>query len=152
MKATTKEDFRFIDITEATDTNCERMLPVLTQLRDGITVHELRAVLSAPQGQRPRFTAMISADTDTCLAVAGWRLMANTHLGLVLYIDDLVVDASHRGKGLGHRMLAELEHVAGDLGAAAIDLDSGVQRSDAHRFYFANGFSISSHHFRRLLG
>lgn len=28
---------------------------------------------------------------------------------------------------------------------------SGVQRSEAHRFYFANGYSISSHHFRRMI-
>ena len=32
-----------------------------------------------------------------------------------------------------------------------IDLDSGVQREHAHRFYFREGLSISSLHFRKRL-
>jgi hypothetical protein len=36
-------------------------------------------------------------------------------------------------------------------GCAAIDLDSNVQRADAHRFYMREGLTISSFHFARPL-
>ena len=36
---------------------------------------------------------------------------------------------------------------ARERGCTEIDLDSGVQRFDAHRFYLGRGMKISSHHF-----
>jgi hypothetical protein len=33
----------------------------------------------------------------------------------------------------------------------SLELDSGVQRFDAHRFYLTNRMVISSHHFRLVL-
>jgi GNAT superfamily N-acetyltransferase len=122
---------------------------VLAQLRKGLNSEGLESVLTSPVGQPPRFTGAII--DDVCVSVAGWRLLANTHLGLVLYVDDLVVDGSRRGQGYGHAMLDEMDRIASSLGASAIDLVSGVQRSEAHRFYFTNGYSISSQHFRRKI-
>jgi hypothetical protein len=36
-------------------------------------------------------------------------------------------------------------------GCQSLELDSGVQRFDAHRFYLRNRMAISSHHFRLAL-
>ena len=36
-------------------------------------------------------------------------------------------------------------------GCSVLDLDSGVQRRDAHRFYMREGLTISSFHFARVL-
>jgi hypothetical protein len=33
-----------------------------------------------------------------------------------------------------------------------LDLDSGVQRGDAHRFYMRTGLTITSFHFARRIG
>lgn len=143
------EELRFVEVSDAADSHWSEMLPVLAQLREGLNREGLESVLTSPVGQPPRFTGAFI--DDACVSVAGWRLLANTHLGLVLYVDDLVVDGSHRGQGYGHAMLDEMLRIASSLGARAIDLDSGVQRSEAHRFYFANGYSISSHHFRRMI-
>jgi GNAT superfamily N-acetyltransferase len=143
-------EFQFIEVKNAMDPNWAAMLPVLGQLREGLTQERLSGILESARGQGPRFTGLFIG--EDCVSVAGWRLMANTHLGLVLYIDDLVVEQSQRSRGYGHHMLKEMERIASDSGAKAIDLDSGVQRSDAHRFYFANGYSISSHHFCHMIG
>lgn len=84
-------------------------------------------------------------------AVAGFRLIENLVGGRVLYVDDLVSDADARSRGHGGALLEWLRERAREEGCNFLELDSGVQRSGAHRFYFANGMSISSFHFRQEL-
>ena len=67
--------------------------------------------------------------------------------GLVLYVDDLVTDHTERSKGHGEALLHWLIAYARDQGWAAFELDSGVQRHDAHRFYLRHRLRISAHHF-----
>ena len=38
------------------------------------------------------------------------------------------------------------------MAVSLIDLDSGVQRHDAHRFYLRERMAITSHHFAKNLG
>lgn len=52
---------------------------------------------------------------------------------------------------VGRALLADLERRAREAGCKALDLDSGVQRYDAHRFYLREQMSILSHHFAKLL-
>jgi GNAT superfamily N-acetyltransferase len=83
--------------------------------------------------------------------VAGWRLLASTHPIRKLYVDDLVTAGTARSGGVGHALLAELERRARAAGCTVLDLDSGVHRRDAHRFYFRERMSISSYHFVKPL-
>lgn len=80
--------------------------------------------------------------------LAGWRLLATTRCR-VLYVDDLVTDSARRGEGVGAALFAALERAAAAQGCEALELDSGVSRSDAHRFYARAGLSISAFHFRK---
>jgi GNAT superfamily N-acetyltransferase len=75
----------------------------------------------------------------------------NLHLGRHLYIEDLVTAATVRSSGHGRALLVHLRAVARDAGCAALHLDSGVQRADAHRSYFREGLHISSYHFLEQL-
>ncbi len=85
------------------------------------------------------------------VAVAGYRIATNLHLGRHLYLEDLVTAAAARSAGHGERLLAWLLDQAEAAGCRWFDLDSGVQRSGAHRFYFRHGFSIAGYRFRRAL-
>lgn len=90
-------------------------------------------------------------DENRCVAAAGWRLIATTFALRKLYVDDLVTAPDQRSTGIGAALLGELEHRARRAGCRAIDLDSGVSRADAHRFYFRERMSITSLHFSRQL-
>lgn len=83
----------------------------------------------------------------SCVGVAGWRIVANTSTIRKLYVDDLVTLASERSRGVGAVLLAELCERARRAGCRVIDLDSGVQRGGAHRFYLREGLTITSFHF-----
>ena len=125
------------------------VLPVLLELRPHLTEESFDAVYREGYPQGLRFLA--AYDGERCVGVAGWRLVALTHLGRKLYVDDLVTTATRRSAGVGHELLAELERKARAAGCTALDLDSGVQRFDAHRFYFRERLSITGHHFDKRL-
>jgi GNAT superfamily N-acetyltransferase len=93
----------------------------------------------------------VVTDGSKVICVALWRVIENTYEGRRLYVDDLVSDQSSRSQGAGRMMLSWLEDKACALGCEVLALDSGVQRSDAHRFYFREGMHISAYSFRKIL-
>lgn len=138
----------FVDL-EIDDPRWQDALPVLQELRPDLTEELLRQVLSEGSPQGLRFTA--SFQGDRCVAIAGWRIIANTSAIRKLYVDDLSTAASERSQGHGAALLAELADRARQAGCRRIDLDSGVQRHAAHRFYLRERMDIDAHHFGRNL-
>ena len=94
--------------------------------------------------------AVVVTDGEV-VSVAVWRLIEDTNTGRRVYVDDLVSDAARRSTGAGRLLLDWLEDKARHLGCAALTLDSGVQRHDAHRFYFREGMTILAYSFRKAL-
>lgn len=93
----------------------------------------------------------VVAEGESVVSVALWRIIENTYEGRRLYVDDLVSDAGRRSRGAGKLLLDWLESKARDLGCDVLALDSGVQRKDAHRFYFRERMHISSFSFKKEL-
>lgn len=141
-------DATIVDLA-ADDARWAVALPVLQQLRPHLTKQRLDEVLrdGAPQGLR--FTAVFVE--EKCVAIAGWRIVVNTSAGRKMYIDDLSTDVAERSRGYGSLLLGELRERAIAAGCTRLDLDSGVQRFDAHRFYLRERMNIVSHHFSQTL-
>jgi len=91
--------------------------------------------------------AFLEANGEDC-AAAGYRFLESLFSGKNLYVDDLVTRGSDRSRGFGGKLLDWLINLAREQGCETLELDSGVQRFDAHRFYFSKRMSISSYHFR----
>ncbi len=91
----------------------------------------------------------LAVEADAVLGLAVYRWHENTYDGLKFYVDDLVTDESRRSEGVGHALIVHLEGVARNLGAGGLVLDSGTQRTQAHRFYFREGFVIPSFNFKK---
>jgi GNAT superfamily N-acetyltransferase len=93
----------------------------------------------------------VAIDGSQVLALVVWRAFENTFDGVKFYVDDLVTDEAYRSRGLGQLMLAFLQEEAERIGAASLVLDSGTQRTRAHRFYFREDFVITSFNFKKQL-
>jgi GNAT superfamily N-acetyltransferase len=130
-----------------TDPALADLLPVLRELRPHLDLDLLRAIYAEGHPQGLRFTGAYD-DTGTCVAVAGWRIVATTVAVRRLYVDDLVTSDRVRSQGYGAALLRHLRAIARDSGCTALELDSGTHRAQAHRFYFREGLAISSFHFR----
>jgi len=138
----------FVDI-EPEDGRLREVLTVVVQLRPHLDESLFRSIYQSGYPQGLRFTALY--DNGQCVAVAGWRIIDSTNAVRKLYIDDLVTDSEVQSNGYGHALLNELEKRAITAGCRVLDLDSGVQRFDAHRFYLRERMYISSHHFVKQL-
>lgn len=141
--------FELVDL-EPDDPRLESdLLPVLLELRPHLTVASFAAIYAEGYPQGLRFTA--AYDGDRCVGVAGWRFVATTSSLRKLYVDDLVTTEGSRSRGVGKALIEDLTRRAMEAGCSALDLDSGVQRLDAHRFYHREGLTIHAHHFLKRL-
>lgn len=127
------------------DTRLSEVFRVLVQLRPHIDEAGFRQIYLAGHAEGLRFTGVF--EESRCVAVAGWRIVNTTFAIRKLTIDDLVTDAAARSKGHGHALMEYLVRVAGAAECTLLDLDSGVQRFAAHRFYLRERMNIAAHHF-----
>jgi ribosomal protein S18 acetylase RimI-like enzyme len=90
-------------------------------------------------------------DGEQAVALAGYRLQENLIHGRFVYIDDLVVAARARSRGLGRQMIDAVREQARQLGCAHLILDTGLANSLAQRFYFRQGMLSKGLHFSQAL-
>jgi GNAT superfamily N-acetyltransferase len=132
-----------------TDQEITACWPVMRQLRTGLA--ETGFVDRIRLQQRGGYRLCYLAENGILRCVAGFRLIENLASGRVLYVDDLVTDSTARSGGLGRQLLDWLTNEARRAGCDTLELDSGVQRFEAHRFYLRHRMHIVSHHFRIYL-
>jgi GNAT superfamily N-acetyltransferase len=65
------------------------------------------------------------------------------HDDLLARVIALVVDPSVRSRGIGRALLAEVDRIAADAGAAFVEVTAGHHRQDARRLFEAAGFDAS---------
>jgi GNAT superfamily N-acetyltransferase len=131
-----------------TDAQIAACHPVLAVLRPHVPAEGFvdRVRRMAAGGYR---LAYIADESGTVRAVAGYRFLDQLVHGRNLYVDDLVTEPGLRSKGYGAALLAWLYELAQKSGCESFELDSGVQRAAAHRFYFRHRMTVSSFHFYR---
>jgi GNAT superfamily N-acetyltransferase len=143
--ATTKRDDFRIAVARA-PAQIARCFDVMRELRPHFSNCK-KFVEQVQRQQREGYFLAFVEHEDEVRAVAGYRFIEWLFSGRFLYVDDLVTRASDRSLGYGARLMDWLIARAREEKCGSIELDSGVQRFDAHRFYFAQRMKISSYHF-----
>ena len=98
-----------------------------------------------PDGARAALTAAIE-DPEAAVLVAEHRGdlvglctayldMNSVRYGPRCWVEDLAVSPDHRSQGVGKALLDSAKDWARERGATHLELDSGDDRLDAHRFY-----------------
>lgn len=134
-------EIRFADTTGA----IRRCFPAISSLRQHLDEEQFLAQVQRQQQDGYRLVFLQAADEVP--SVAGFRILEYLAWGRILYIDDLVTMPRAQCRGYGGQLLRWLVEHARAHGCAAVHLDSGYQRHDAHRLYLNHGFRLSSHHF-----
>ena len=130
----------------------------LEWLRQAEAVHrQLRPHLQADYVARMKQVLTGGAEMAVAVrdgAVVGltvFRVEEKTFNGRDLYCDDLVTDETKRSSGVGQALMRYMEALARERGCDTFSLDSGTQRTQAHKFYFREGMTIPSFHFAKPL-
>lgn len=132
-----------------TEADIQACYEVLRQLRPQLIAERFVGQIRLMQSEG--YQLAMAQFEGQVVAVAGFRVTTNLHLGKNLYVDDLVTDQRVRSQGYGEELVAWLEAFGKVQGCVNLHLDSGCQRDQAHKFYFAQGFSITSFHFVKSL-
>jgi GNAT superfamily N-acetyltransferase len=128
-----------------TDADIVRCFPVVAQLRPHLIEAEFLPRIR--RMQKEGFHLAFLEDRGAVRGVAGYRFFEKLLCGPHLYVDDLVTDETNRSRGYGARLLTWLKAEAQAHRCMQLELDSGVQRSEAHRFYFRERMRVSAFHF-----
>lgn len=143
-----------MEIIEVTDAGGTIVRPLWLERAEAIH-RQLRTALPADyRAKMQRVFAgggrmIVAAEGDAACGLAVWRVHENTAIGVHLYVDDLVTDEARRSLGVGHALMQWLEQRARNLTCVALVLDSGTQRTRAHRFYFREGMAIVCFNFNK---
>ncbi len=120
-------------ITEAVATAFKKLIP---QLAPGIPVpdkNRLEEIISS--GSTKIFVAEEEEIVGTLTL-----LFQKTPTGEKAWVEDVVVDASARGKGIGEKLIRFAVDYAVEQGVSKIDLTSGYERKAANKLYQKIGF------------
>ena len=91
----------------------------------------------------------LAEDKDKLVGVATLYLLPNMRHGWHRgHIEDFVVSESVRGKGVGSQLFDKIKQYCRSNNIKVIKLDSGVDLTDAHRFYEKNGGKFTEKMYR----
>lgn len=128
-----------------TDEEITECFSVMAQLRPNLKEKEFLPTIRRQYAEGYRLAFIRS--NGTVVAVIGFRLLHGLFFGRYIYVDDLITSEVSRSKGFGGILLNWLCDYAKAERCARIELDSGVQRFAAHRFYLRHRMNITCHHF-----
>lgn len=108
--------------------------PVMNQLRTHLDEKAyLDLVTEAKEKDMYRLFALY--DQGEIVAVTGFKPMITLYYGRFVWVCDLVTDKNKRSNGYGEKLLAYVHEWAKENAYESVALSSGLQRTDAHRFY-----------------
>lgn len=101
----------------------------------------LRAIIADP-----RIGEIVLAEEDgRIIGMVSLLYTVSTALGAkVALLEDMIVDPSRRGEGIGSKLLDYALRVSRERGCARITLLTDACNADAHRFYERFGFTKSA--------
>ena len=129
----------------ATENELKYCYKIMHQVREDLSEKDLSKIISEQIKNGYKLAYVLKDDQVIC--VAGFSILQKLSLGKHLYIDDFVTDKSVKSSDAGKALLDFLKIYAKQQDCRSIELDSLVQRYDAHKFYLSQDMQIVSHHF-----
>ena len=134
--------------TEATPDLLEALASLLPQLNPQLrplTIERLARVVADPA-----VTLLVVRDGENRIAGTAAVLVYVTPAYAKARIEDVVVDESARGKGVGDALVRKCIEVAREKGAEIVELQSARWREVANRLYPRLGFKLRESNLYRL--
>jgi ribosomal protein S18 acetylase RimI-like enzyme len=123
-------------VTEATEEIVEMfrsLLPQLTEARTPPTLAQLHDVVSNQ-------TLLVARDDDGRILGTLTFVLYRVASGVKGRIEDVIVDESARGRGVGETLVREGMRLANEAGVLMLELTSMPYRQSANRLYKRLGF------------
>lgn len=131
-----------VEVVQETDPMLLRslndLLPQLSKNAQAMTMKDLEQIVDSECSDLLVVRAAGGGSILGALTLIHFRIPT----GIRAWIEDVVVDASARGQGVGKALIQAAIEKSHDLGARTLDLTSNPDRESAHRLYEGAGFSV----------
>lgn len=118
------------EVTEA----LRRLIPQLSQSAPPVEAYDLESIVAAPD------TTLFVARTDAGIVGTLTLVLFRSPSGARGWIEDVVVDADARGRGVGEALVGAAIALARKANSRTVDLTSNPKREGANRLYVRCGF------------
>lgn len=85
------------------------------------------------------------------IGVSGGWITVRLYSGKQLEIDNFIIDPDIQSNGYGQQLLDAMQNWALTQNCETIELNTYVQNSRSHKFYYRNDFSILGFHFQKKI-
>lgn len=132
-----------IEVSVATDATPEvvaafaKLIPQLSSTATPPNLDTLAQIMASPSN-----TLLLARDQSNGGAIVGALTLVTFRIPTALraWIEDVVVDSTVRGRGVGEALTRNALRLAWERGARTVDLTSRRSREAAHRLYDKVGF------------
>src|SRR5579864_8372847 len=114
----------------------QRLLPQLNPQLSVPTMERLEAMIADPA-----VTLLVARDGEQIVGTTT-VIVYTTPFWIKARLDEVVVDESARGKGVGAALVQASLELARGKGVEVVELQSGVHRREANRLYPRMGFKL----------
>lgn len=114
----------------------QRLVPQLTNNNPPPSLDDLTALV-----QDPGSTLMVARNESGEIVGALTLAVYRVPTGIRSVIEDVIVDTSARGQGIGEALMRRAIELAREKGARGISLTSNPKRAAANRLYLRMGFN-----------
>lgn len=125
------------------------LLPLIRQLNADVTADYYTVVLDDMLRHGYRMAA--AYEGEDCLGLAGIWVASKIYSGKYLEMDNVVVAADHRSRGIGQLLTDFVTDLAHREGCQTMMLDAYLENDKAHAFYERAGFIRRGYHFIKPL-
>ncbi len=123
----------------------QRLIPQLTELGDPITQESLEELVHSKESE-----LLLAVDEQEKIVGTLSLVVFTIPTGKKAFIEDVIVDAEARGKGLGEQLLSKAIALAKEKKVKRLELSSRPVRVPANSLYQKMGFKIRETNFYRL--
>jgi len=121
-----------------------RLLKQLNADKEEVALAKIQEIVISPTAE-----LWIVKDGEQVIGMSTINFLQRV-MGSVGYVDDVVIDESHRGKGLGTKLMEAIIQSARDRGVERVALTSRPSRGAANKLYLKLGFKMKQTNAFRL--
>ena len=126
------------------------LFPLIRQLSPKVTEERYAHMLDDMLAHGYRMAAVF--DEGECLGLSGFWVSTKIYSGRYMELDNVVIDAAHRSRGIGKMLYDFLYEIAVQEGCEMLMLDAYLENEKAHAFYERAGFVKKGFHFLHSMG
>jgi GNAT superfamily N-acetyltransferase len=139
-----------MEFVELTIKDSAVIIPLAHQLRPAADPAQLSGYLAA-MFDFPTFHCFGLRQEGKLIAVSfGW-ITVRFYSGKQLEVDNVIVEPDQRSLGVGKRFFSFIQQWAVEHQCQTIELNTYIQNSRSHKFYFNEGYSILGFHFQKVI-